>query len=563
MKITEEKGVTLLVLVTTIIILLILTSIGVTSGISTLNSAKFSQFKEELKILQTKVNELNQNDEINLGEELTETQKNILNIIDISKIIYNDKTEEEKKEIQNGFRYFNNESLKNELDLEGIKRDYLINFKYRYIVCYKGVEYNGTTYYMSEQIENTYYNVQYKDKNEKSGSFEVNTTKEDNKWKIEIYNIVYSGYINNWEIKYKLKDDSYWKTSNSLIFYLDKEGIYNINVKFKDEVDLGIETVKLISDGSIADKVKNNIIKIGDYVKYEPDEVKTTDTSYINLIDDLKKYSGNTDTTQNTVSTITQENLNWRVLDIVKDKNGNDCVRLISEISTKNLVRLEGYNGYNNAVYLIDKMCNTLYNNSKYAKNVQNLKIEDIQEYMKVKDYSTINETYGITYSPATKYYPNILIEEKNQTITTSDATKQPTTRLDLSEQTNPINQIKSNQVSSWTLKDSLWYKRMLPDDFEYSIYYNLFIKDGINNYSVYWLSSRCIDITEFAAAFYVRTLNLEHIGGYYVYYSNNTARGNAYSIRPVVTLNSDILININQSGDGSQDEKAWILKSE
>ena len=130
MKITEEKGVTLLVLVTTIIILLILTSIGVTSGISTLNSAKFSQFKEELKILQTKVNELNQNDEINLGEELTETQKNILNITDISKIIYNDKTEEEKKEIQNGFRYFNNDSLKNELNLEGIKRDYLINFKY-------------------------------------------------------------------------------------------------------------------------------------------------------------------------------------------------------------------------------------------------------------------------------------------------------------------------------------------------------------------------------------------------------------------------------------------------
>ena len=40
----EEKGITLVALVLTILILLILASIGVTSGLSTINYTKFSQF---------------------------------------------------------------------------------------------------------------------------------------------------------------------------------------------------------------------------------------------------------------------------------------------------------------------------------------------------------------------------------------------------------------------------------------------------------------------------------------------------------------------------------------
>ena len=494
MRLTEEKGVTLLALVTTIIILLILTSIGVTSGISTLNSAKFSQFKEELKILQTKVNEINQNDEIKLGQELTEVQKNILNITDISNIIYNDKSEEEKIEIQNGFRYFNNDSLKKDLDLEEIKRDYLINFEYRYVVCCKGEEYNGTIYYMANQIENIFYNVPYKDKNEKSGSFEVDTTKEDNRWKIEISNIVYNGYINNWEVKYKLKDELYWKTSNSLIFYLDKEGIYDINVKFKDEVDLGIETVKLISDGLISDKVNNKVIKIGDYVKYDPDEVKTTDTSYITLIDNLQTYSGNTDTTQNTSSTIIQENLNWRVLDI-KDKQ----VRLISENPTNSTITLNGYKGYNNAVKLLDDTCKTLYNNSKLSYNVQNLKIEDIEKKINETDYKNITPDYGKILNFQDKYYPNIVLKEKEQKINETTGTD-----LDLSEQTEFINQIKEQQANSLDIKYTYWYETMSKVDFIDNKYYELFI----NNEKKYWMSSRCILADSNNIDFSVRTMN-------------------------------------------------------
>jgi len=101
---TKENGVTLIALVITIILLLILASIGITVGTSTLDSVAFTQFKSELKVMQNKVNELNQSTEKNIGTDLSEEQKTILNIEVISNIIYKDVSSEDKEKIQNGFR---------------------------------------------------------------------------------------------------------------------------------------------------------------------------------------------------------------------------------------------------------------------------------------------------------------------------------------------------------------------------------------------------------------------------------------------------------------------------
>ena len=88
MKITEEKGVTLLVLVTTIIILLILASVGVTSWNQTIEYSAFNEFTAELQVMQSKVNELNQNKNTDIGTEISENQKNILDIAEIRNIIF-------------------------------------------------------------------------------------------------------------------------------------------------------------------------------------------------------------------------------------------------------------------------------------------------------------------------------------------------------------------------------------------------------------------------------------------------------------------------------------------
>lgn len=242
---TKENGVTLVSLVTMIVLLLILSSIGYTVGNSTIDSAKFTQFKSELKVMQSKVNELNQENKTDIGQALTDNQKSILNKQEISDIIYNGKTEEEKTKIQNGFRYISKNYINTELNLDSVGRNYLINVEYSYVVFPEGFKYEGTTYYMIDQIEGEVYNVHYNDKNEKTGSFEVTATQENNKYKVEISNIQYNGYVDKWQVKYKLEGNSYWETSDSLTFYLKDEGTYTINVVHGDEIDLGTQTVTI------------------------------------------------------------------------------------------------------------------------------------------------------------------------------------------------------------------------------------------------------------------------------------------------------------------------------
>lgn len=251
---TKQKGVTLITLVITIILLLILSSIGITSGISTINYTKFSAFKNELHILQTKLNELNQNaeNEINSKPQLTDNQKSILNETVISDIIYKDVSNEEKEKIQKGFKYCDAKYIQNILGIESVKRDYLINTEYRYVICYEGIEYKGLKYYMIDQINDGKYNVRYKDKNSKQGDFNftITTIKENDRWKIEISNIIYDGYISNWQVRYRLNEETSWNTTNSLSFYITKTGIYNIKL-IHDEVEIGPKQVEIIDETDV------------------------------------------------------------------------------------------------------------------------------------------------------------------------------------------------------------------------------------------------------------------------------------------------------------------------
>ena len=286
-------------------------------------------------------------------------------------------------------------------------------------------------------------------------------------------------------------------------------------------------------------------VKVGDYVKYTSDTASTSD-----ILTELNTYSGNTDSTKNTKDTLKQENLNWRVLDV---ENGK--VRLISEIPTTSTVALEGYNGYNNAIYLLDKICNALYNKKGYTEKIQNLKIEDVVKYIITKP--TIEDK---TYYPTNKYYPNMLIEEKNQTIK-ADGITQPLNRKDFSEQETPINQTTANQATELIVKNTLWNKAMIETDFTKPIYYNLFINNG-ENYPTYWMSSRCINADDTNAYFRIRVMYAGIVNDCILYHSWNHADNNAWALHPVITLNSDVEIDTtNTANDGTNSTNAWILK--
>ena len=245
---TKEKGVTLVALVITIIVLLILASIAYKAGDESIQTAKFTKFQNELKLLQRKADELNLEENVTIGKEITDSQKQKLDSIsEITDVIYKDTSDEEKEKIKNSFRKLEPNDIKNDLNIETSKT-FFISFEYRYVVYLKGFNYKGQKYYIADQLKDSTYNVRYNNTNDDTGSFDVKTTRENNKWKIEISNINYNGNIGKWEVKYKTKDGSYWSTSYDLTFYITEQGEYTIKVVHGDEVDLGQKTFVLMSD---------------------------------------------------------------------------------------------------------------------------------------------------------------------------------------------------------------------------------------------------------------------------------------------------------------------------
>ena len=295
---------------------------------------------------------------------------------------------------------------------------------------------------------------------------------------------------------------------------------------------------------TLAYKVNNENIKVGEYVKYTPDDV--TDTSGILKL--LSEYSGYTD--RNTQDTLSQEkDLNWRILDIVDGK-----VRLISDKPTNSTIALKGWNGYNNAVYLIDDVCKTLYSNKSYANSVQNLKIEDIQNVM-LKDYTKLEySNYGETSSPKSKNYPSIFAQEEGQEVDGKIGA------LGLSKQDKLIKQTTVNTAKSWNVKCTYWYCELKAEDYKKPIYRNLFIEDeNKNHYEGYWLSSRCIMVDESidSTGFKIRYIPKWGDGPDGQELANgsseweNVVEGRSYKFRPVITLNSNVQV---KSGKGTQE---------
>lgn len=331
-------------------------------------------------------------------------------------------------------------------------------------------------------------------------------------------------------------------------------GNYYLHVLTVDNAGNAKETISdaICISTRLVDLVNNGTIKIGDYIKYTPDPVKTTDATYKNLLSNWgEKYSG---TNQNTSSNIIQDgNLNWRVLDV---ENGK--VRLISDNSTSNKVKLIGIQGYNNAVYLLDTTCSTLYN-SKLANKVQNLKKEDILGKLSV-NINSIEPLYGQTVETKQyRYYPSILTQEKNATINGKSGT------LGVSEQNALISQSGMTLANSLKLvHTAIGTRTMNVDYFKSEIYYKLLMESSDNSF---WLSSRAVIPYDTYSYFRIEdiTAKNEHmIGTAAMCDTQNSGRyidENPNSLRPVITLDEDVILDPSDNKNGSSADSAYKIK--
>ena len=227
-NIKNNKGITLMALVITIILLIILASIGTYSGIQVVKSAQFTAFSTELKIMQTQVNKLyeekkNGNSDVNaLGKTIssssTTVQSNATKAFNASGI-----------RDTSDYKYFDTDTIKS-LNIEGVEGEFLVNIDKRSVVSYDGFEYEGKTYYTLEQLPDGLYNVEY-NTSEQQPDFNVDyELLENGKCKILVNNINYNGNINKWQLKYKKENEDDWKTTNNYSFTIDEVGNYRVKI---------------------------------------------------------------------------------------------------------------------------------------------------------------------------------------------------------------------------------------------------------------------------------------------------------------------------------------------
>ncbi len=240
LKTDSRKGVTLISLVITIVLLIILASIGITSGVSVIRQSKMNRFTTEMNVMQTEVNDLydrysNGEDVLNLGNEL-DSQADEVFTSEASGIT--DKT---------GYRYYDQEAIQG-LGIDGVEGEFYVNVEKRSVVSHDGFEYEGTTYYTLEQLPNGLYNVGYENRNTGEISFDLSCDNWTNgRSNIQVSNIEYSeGYIDKWQVQYKLEGQDYWSTSEDLSFFVDTPGMYTVRIVNGDIVseEKQIEAVK-------------------------------------------------------------------------------------------------------------------------------------------------------------------------------------------------------------------------------------------------------------------------------------------------------------------------------
>ena len=376
MKRIDDKGITLISLVTTIVILVILASIATYSGIGVIKQTQFTKFSTQLKMMQTQVNELydkySNNQTIDVaGKKYTGTE-----IANIGKEI---STLSQKTKVFNasasgitdstGYKYYDKDTIK-ALNIEGLdEEEYFVNVSKRSVISYDGMEYEGKTYYTIDQLPDGLYNVDYK-VNTGKPTFDVNYEKtENNKYKITISNINYGGNIDKWQVKYQKEGQDYWSTSEDYSFIVTEEGKYKIyiengNIK-SDEKEIkvrnlptGIERTNTtiqdslgnqvvvpsgfkivnpddnVEDGIIIEDVSHEHTKGSQFVWIPVGDVKTRDKGTINIELNRYTFDSNGKETKQGSNKID----NWYTEDTAANHNssyGNTIAKNIDDFKTK------------------------------------------------------------------------------------------------------------------------------------------------------------------------------------------------------------------------------------
>ncbi len=257
----NENGVTLIALTVTIIVLMILASVGVTNGISTIKSSNLTRFTSEMKTMQANINELYNSWKVRdkytlgnneyVGDEILNIGKDLLLVQEEAEKAFKLQSEGGSGIVdKEGYRYFDSETIKL-LGIENIKQEFFVNIKTRSVISVKGIMYEERKCYTLEQLPDGLYNVEYIPLSNEIVDFDIDGKYlSEGKGRIDIFNITYNGPINKWQVRYKIKEDTEWKkieefTGNETEIEVNKIGTYEVQVYHGEDAISEIKEVTI------------------------------------------------------------------------------------------------------------------------------------------------------------------------------------------------------------------------------------------------------------------------------------------------------------------------------
>ena len=577
----NEKGITLTSLVIAIIVILILASISVYSGTSTVRYANYNKAKAEIQTIHAQVckwhdefldddganNTENETDNVlEYGEKISESNQETKRAIEdtFSEIGVDDEN------LQANYRFFSEQYLKDTLGLDA-SFDYLVDIIHRDVILVSGVYYNGKSYFTLDDFGIT--NVdEYK-----TDSISFNLEPGNNK-EIVISNVKLHledstqnetiTDISKFIVEYMNADEenSNWiDVTKSVVKFEDGEE-NNKTTKYKFSVDsFGAYDVRVRTTDKKLGDVKDITleprpgIKVGDYITY------TSPTASVTL--------STTETGYTSEQTLPAKDT-FRVMDI--DSRGNMTL-IGAMISSDPTIYFRGALGYNNAVYTLNKKCSDLYKDTSKGITARSIKVEDITDKFNQtgKDKLTTYISNNLPTSTGT-FITNI--DTENKTVTYQTRTNYPDIfqyeaggLIDSTATSGVIGQSESyseynyngnkgltdlaskKATTSLTVPYTYYITSHTAGDFDNAkgnaaAYQNMFFGTGTS----YWLASRCFDCYSSGAIFGLRDVSRGNFGTYYLYYSGGSTSGSNYRVCPVVYLPSSVEVEVKDGTSGT-----------
>ena len=297
-------------------------------------------------------------------------------------------------------------------------------------------------------------------------------------------------------------------------------------------------------------------IKIGDSVNYTYD---TASSSYT-LESKYSGYSSNKTIAQTT-------GLTWKVLNVDKE---NDTVDIISTNPTSSTVIFANILGYNNGPYLMNEICKAQYSNKTLGVNARSINLLDMEKHLTADgitarnayQYDSSTAKYGTTntYTSNTKYPslyanqkgagPNITEAEASKKITQPDTTKgndpyEESKPIVPKGTTEPTNDSTYGTGNPLTVTQTYYYIPI--NDTNYGTASSI-----LANSTKFWVAARDVHTRSDYATFGLRIADTNAYGCN-MFYSNGDTGGSTCALRPVVSLPSSLLT-------GEQTNGAWNL---